>query len=334
MNTINKSTIKNIDWTNTPIMKGGVFQFKKQFDQVCGDTAFGYGRGKAKEGYVNTKSFMEHACGLDVFQGVPPGDILKAPPTEQECILKLRALNDRAYAYYSEIEQTRVTDHWSRDAGVKDGCAFDLNIPRQKRVYNRQGKRFSGVPLSTEEQVRDMIEDNSGMLSEGHVVAFLNSGLKCPECKVVGQIGWCDGITHKSVDAFRDAVCMNCRKNGVATLFEIKTRWEKHVAKERGTYAGSFVALNTLMAMKANVYLVIASRDTGDVRIGKITSAKMRGNRNWLYALQEGFTWGGPSSYVVCEKGLSLCPVKMPILIEIVTDDFCKRVADAVLGGV
>jgi hypothetical protein len=121
---------------------------------------------------------------------------------------------------------------------------------------------------------------------------------------------------------------MNCHNNGVITLFEIKTRWEKVVATGgNGTYAGSFVALNTLMTLKSNIYLVIASRDTGDVRIGKITSAKMRGNPNWLYALQEGLEWGAPSSYVTCAGGFIHCPVKMPPLIETMSDKYVDEVA-------
>ncbi len=79
---------------------------------------------------------------------------------------------------------------------------------------------------------------------------------------------------------------------------------------------------------------MIASRDTGDVHIGKITSAKMRTNHNWLYALQEGYTWGGPSSYVTCAKGLMHCPVKMPILVETMTDDYVERVVNAAISQI
>jgi hypothetical protein len=80
------------------------------------------------------------------------------------------------------------------------------------------------------------------------------------------------------------------------------------------------------MTIKANVYLVLVSRDTGDVRIGKITSAKMRSNANWLYALQEGFKWGSPSSFVTCADGFMKCPVKMPKIIETLTDKFMNEI--------
>lgn len=323
-----------INWRSTPMLKRGLFSFKTQFSQVCGDSVYGRGQGKELQAYKNIIGFMEKSADMDVYQAVPTHQIVKTPPTEQECIEKLRGLKERARVYYKDVDQTDVTDNWAKLAGVRPGQPLDKNVPAQKRVLEkgaRGGKRFSGTPMTEDEIVKDTVANCSGMLAEGFVIAFLNSGLRCPECQAVGKIGWCDGISHKSVDAFRDAVCTSCLENGVITLFEIKTRWEKHVVGTNGTYAGSFVALNTLMAMNANVYLVIASRDTGNVRIGKITSARMDTNPNWLYALQEGFTWGGPSSYVECDKGLKICPVRMPPLVDIITDDFCARVVEAAM---
>lgn len=123
---------------------------------------------------------------------------------------------------------------------------------------------------------------------------------------------------------------MNCHANNVLTLFEIKTRWENSI-DNRGTFTGSFAALNTLMTLKANIYLVIASRDTGDVRIGKITHATIRGNKNWLYALQENLDWGSPSSYVVCEGGMFKTPVKIPPIIETPPDEELESIYNTVL---
>jgi hypothetical protein len=80
------------------------------------------------------------------------------------------------------------------------------------------------------------------------------------------------------------------------------------------------------MTLNANIYLVIVSRDTGDVHIGKITSAKMRGNRNWLYALQEGQHWGTLSSYMMCLSGLSKFSLKMIKLVDVMTDSFMNSI--------
>ena len=321
-------------WVDTPNFKGNAYNMVANLKHICGEKVFGKGRGREIKARSSVSAFLERASKMDVFLRVEGGTVITSPPTKEECITKLRDLSVRAFEYYSKLpyQQTDVTDNWAADALVRRGAPLDRSVPLQKRILERREKRFTGKPTPAKEQVADSIYGSRGMLCEGHVVAFLNSGFKCPECKTIGQIGWCDGVTHRSVDAFRDAVCMHCHTRGVMTLFEIKTRWEKVVEKcGNGTYAGSFVALNALMTIGANVYLVVASRDTGDVRVGKITSAKMRGNESWLYALQEGVTWGGPSSYVTCAKGFFKCPVKMQPLVETVSDEFVKEVADAAL---
>jgi hypothetical protein len=264
-----------------------------------------------------------------LFKCVEVGTIILSPPTKEEFIKKLHGIGTRAFHYYSNLsyDQTDVTDHWAKSARVRDGAPLDNSIPLQRRVLARGGTRFTANVVSTNDTIIDLIKNSRGILSEGNVVSFLNTEFKCPECDTIGQIGWCDGVSHRSVDSFRDAVCMSCHKKDVITLFEIKTRWEKVISKgDNGTYAGSFVALNTLMTLNANIYLVIASRDTGDVRIGKITSAKMRGNPNWLYALQENLNWGAPSSYVTCALGLVKCNAKMSPLIETMTDGFINEI--------
>ena len=105
----------------------------------------------------------------------------------------------------------------------------------------------------------------------------------------------------------------------------------KKIRGKKGTHGGNFTALNTLMAIGANVYLVIASRDTGDVRIGKITSAQLRANKNWLYSLQEDFGWGSPSSYIVCDEGFQKLLVTTPILIDTLSDNYCENIFKEVL---
>lgn len=329
-----KKNFKQLSWKATPNFCGNVYSMVANLKHICGEDVYGKNRGKEVAAQKSVVNFLERSANMDIFKCIESGDIISTPPTKEYLINKLVCLGKRALEYYSNVpyEQTEVRDHWAEDARVRLGAPMNKSVPLQARVLNRSGKRFSAKTITVNETVIDMIKSSRGMLAEGFVVAFLNSGLRCPECKMVGKIGWCDGVSHRSVDGFRDAVCMNCQQNGVNTLFEIKTRWEKAASScGNGTYAGSFVALNTLMTVNVNVYLVIVSRDTGDVRIGKITSAKMRGNHNWLYALQEGFTWGGPSSYVTCAKGFVTCPVKMTPLVEIMPNELVDQIAKEAL---
>lgn len=332
-----KQLHKQVEWFDTPNFNGNIFNMVANLKHICGEKVFGKGRGREIEGKKSVIEFLKKSAEMDVFKYVEEGEIINHPLLDSKVIEKLVGLGSRAMQYYSNLpyEQTIVRDHWAESANVRNGAPLNKSIPLQARVLARSGKRFSANPISVKDHVIDMLNDSMGLLSEGHVIAFMNSGFKCPECRTVGKIGWCDGVSHKSVDAFRDAVCMSCRQNGVITLFEIKTRWEKSLKTcNNGTYAGSFVALNTLMTIGANVYLVIASRDTGDLRVGKITSAKMRANHNWLYALQEGYKWGGPSSFVTCAKGFMHCPIKMPILLETITDDYVQRLVKVAISRI
>jgi hypothetical protein len=326
---------KKLSWDKTPnFNKNGVYSnLKNQCDNVCGDRVFGKKKGLSDRGVKSIISFLKRSCEMDIYNYVPEGDIISEYPTREELILKLEELGRRALKYYSKYPQTLVTDRWSIRAKVRDGEPLNINNPKHRMILdNPYEKRFIGKEISVEEQVIELIMSSTGMISEGYVIAFLNSNIKCPVCKVSGKIGWCDGVSHRSVDAFRDAVCMNCRDNGVITLFEIKTRWEKHITKD-GTYGGNFTALNVLMCLQANIYLVIASRDTGEVRIGRITSAKIRGNRNWLYSIQEDMGWGSPSSYIKCSKGFYKLPKKMPVLIDVLPESYCQSIYKEVLSN-
>lgn len=335
---LNKQVVpKQVLWFDTPNFNGNIFNMVSNLKHICGEKVFGKGRGRVLEGKKSVIDLLKKSAEMDVFKYVEEGEIISQPLSDNKLIDKLTALGSRAVQYYSNLpyEQIVVRDHWAEAANVRNGSPLNKSIPLQARVLTRSGKRFSATPISVKDYVIDMLNDSKGLLSEGHVIAFMNSGFKCPECRTIGKIGWCDGVSHRSVDSFRDAVCMSCRQNGVITLFEIKTRWEKSLKTcNNGTYAGSFVALNTLMTIGANVYLVIASRDTGDLRVGKITSAKMRANHNWLYALQEGYKWGGPSSFVTCAKGFMHCPVKMPILLETIPNGYVQSLVEVAISRI
>lgn len=309
-------------------IKGSLYS---TIDNIAGDCVFGKNRGKTESAYNSVFNYMENSKNKEIFFKITPGKIIKKPPTDEELFIKLSEYIVRAKKYYNTKDtHITVTDQWAF-GDIHEGSPLNRKNPCHIRLLERSGKRFKGKNTTLSEQITELITSSVGMLAEGYVIAFLNSGLKCPECKVVGAIGWCEAMLHRSVDSFRDAICMSCKNKNIITLFEIKTRWEDAIQKnkDKGIYAGSFPAINALEKLKANVYVVLVSRDTGDIRLGKITSAKLRGNKYWLYALQEGLDEGSPSSYIYCQKGLTLLPVKMEPLINV--DKNIKNVIQQVL---
>jgi hypothetical protein len=327
---------KQIMWKDTRNFKGNIYCIYLWLEEIAGEKVFGKGRCKKKEAILSVTSYLKKSTSMNIYSRVEGGTIIKTPPTKDDCVNKLVELGIRSLLYYSNLqhEQIEVTDNWARDAFVSYGSPLNKSVATHYRVLGRSSKRFTGKKITPVEKTIDIIKSSKGLLSEGYVVAFLNTELNCPECQVIGKIGWCDCFSNLSVDSFRDAICMNCLNNNVVTLFEIKTRWEKAILNDGiSTYAGSFIAINTLMTIKANMYLVVVGRDSGTVRIGKITSAKMRGNHNWQYALQEGLKWGSPSSFVTCADGLYEFPSKMTTrLLDIFTTVFIEEVTTRALN--
>ena len=324
--------IKNMNYYETINFKEGIWSIKNYLNILCGENVFGKGKSRSKIAQINLIKYLERSVNMDSLKRILPGDVIKEFPTHEFLVERLSELCERAPAYYKKFDRTQVIDNWSvKIKNIQEGIPLNVSDRNHKRLLEYGGKRFSGKKLTIKEHVIDMINESRDILAEGFVVSFLNSGLKCPECKEVGQIGWCKGLDLECSESFRDAICMSCYNKNKITLFEIKTRWEDCIKNKNYTNSGSFIALNILFLMKANVYLVVASRDTGDVRIGKITSAKMKGNKNWLYSLQENLGWGGPSSISFCEKGLKKLPVKMKPLIETLTKKFCNKINKEVI---
>ena len=337
---INTGTSKNIltDWNQTPIFKdkcmGKIYAILfPQCFLICGETVFGKGNDLSVVGLRSVIAFLKKSVNMDIYKAVPSSQITLLTPTRSNLVSKLIDLCARANEYYQLYPQTIVVDNWSKRVGVDECAQLKRSVYCQHRLLETGGKRFSEIHVSVDSQIEGLIKSSSGLLAEGYVIAFLNTCYKCPVCNVIGKIGWCDNMslfTSGSVDAFRDGVCVNCSDNGIITLFEIKTRWENCIEKN-GTYGGSFAALNTLMSINANVYLVVVSRDTGNVRIGKITSGRLRANKNWLYSLQENLGWGSPSSYIICADGFKLLPVKMSKLLTTLSKKYCNSIFNEVL---
>ena len=325
---------ENMNWDNTNNFKEGIWAFKNYLNVICGENVFGKGKSKSEIAKINLIKYLDRSLKMGSLKKILPGDIIKNTPTHEFLVKRLLDLCSRALSYYKKFPVTQVTDNWSsKIKNIEYAMPLNSSERNHKRLLEHGDKRFSGKELSIKENVLDMIKDVRGILAEGFVVSFLNSVLRCPECKVLGKIGWCKGLELDCSESFRDAICMNCYKKNKITLFEIKTRWENCIKNKNYTRSGSFIALNVLFLINANVYLVVASRDTGDVRIGKITKAKMRGNKNWLYSLQENLRWGGPSSVSFCENGLHKLQVKMEKpLLEIMTDNFCNEINKEVIS--
>ena len=299
-------------------------------ENIAGVCVFGKNRGKTKKAYELLFKYIETTENMECFLTVEPGKIITNTPSHEDLFIKLLKYVNRSIEYYKNKPLIMVKDKWAL-GDIYDGSPLNKKILHHSRLLERSEKRFIGKTTTLSEHITELVTSSTGMLCEGYVIAFLNTLLPCPECNTIGHIGWCDAMSHRSIDAFRDAICMNCKEKNIITLYEIKTRWECGIQKNKdnGTYAGSFAAINALMKIKANVHLVVVSRDTGDIRIGKITSAKLRGNKNWLYSLQEGLEWGSPSSYVYCDKGLEILPKKMKPLIDI--DKNIKSVIEEVI---
>ena len=294
-----------------------------QIKKLCGETVFGQSIDHTERAYKFVYTFLKRSLTMNFMNDVSTGPIIMGPPTRQDLVDRLFASCQHEIDHPFSYASIEVTDRW--------GLYFkpiDIYNTKQRKLWKSGKKRFEAKRLTFSEQITKMVKESRGVLSECFVISFLNTGLKCPECGERGKIAWCQNRGHH--DGFRDAICMACHSNNVTTLFEIKTRWNKH-SRGNKIYAGSFPAVNTLLSMNANVYIVVASRDTGDVRIGKITSAEMRENRNWFYALQENQWWGNPSSYVYCSGGLFLIPVRMKSLVDTLNDEFLRSIQYEVL---
>jgi hypothetical protein len=325
---ITSTMYKNIAWNKTSNFSGQrpMDSFKHQVYAITGNKTYGNGHGKEKYAHVNLLKFLERAVVSDMFLEIPSGKIMTEDPTDDMLV-------DLLVSYMkNDIAACRlnIEDRWAALSGSRVGDPMCDSNGRQNRILKDGPRpRFVDKPVSKKEYMK-VCTSNEGMLSEGFVVTFLNKKLKCPECGVKGQIGWCTSHDYTKVDSFRDSVCMSCKQKGINTLFEIKCRWESKAAlSNEGISAGSYVALNSLMAMRANVWIVVVSKDTGNIRIGKINRAEIAPNKNWLFFVQHELGCAGPSSKVFCHGGLRLAPITMKPLTKSLNSHRMKRIAEA-----
>jgi hypothetical protein len=288
-------------------------------DRICGQSIF---KGKYPEstahGYKLVVSRLNRSNSKQ-FTTINDGKIF----TEMSydiCVKKLVDEIKNEKLFFAFRGQTDVTDMWAKNQSKR---SWD------KSVEPMDCPRYNGVEQTEDEFIKSYLENCNGLLSEGYVLKHFNEHYDCPECGVNGKVGWYNnGQTSTS---FRDGICLNCRENNITTLFEIKTRWEASIKDKSSTFAGDYVALHSLLNNGANVYLIVASRDTGTIRLGKITFAFMKATSRFLYGVQEKLNWGSPGSTIKCGDGLNIMDVQMDPPLEILlSDDICKKISDEV----
>jgi hypothetical protein len=232
----------------------------------------------------------------------------------------LKKLVNKAYRFINIFNRNKdnydIIDTWSKLANN-----WSLYIFKDISNYNFPNKRFISIKLNLEEFLNKKLSDQYGYILENYIVYSLNKNeFKCPICKTKGSISLCIDC-NESLDSFRDAVCGECYKNGIYTIYEIKTRNKNMIDKniviknnelnsfiesestnlqKCEIYSGDYLSINTFLKINYSVYILLYARDTGDIYIGKIINKKLRPNEKFLYSLQEGFECASISSNVIC----------------------------------
>lgn len=183
-------------------------------------------------------------------------------------------------------------------------------------------KRYIGRSLTKDEYIYNKIRGISGIISELFIISFLNnSTFTCPICSQGHRLHLCNtkGIS------FCDAICMGCNSKGIKTVYEIKTRKEREIINRNNTPAGDWVSIETYRRKNINVVLVVVSKDTGTIRVGRVTRWKIVGKSRFMYGLQEHIKLSSPASHIFCEDGFTQLDISL-VLNNYVTPELCKNV--------
>lgn len=325
-------------WKATPFMKQfqgdcKSYSFKKRVGTRLSETMFG--TSKMNQFAVDRITNSLKNSINPYYTYIPSGEILKSSPTKEHCVKRMiDEIKDLKVRWELHKPHLNITDNWA-DYVHKKECVpfFKKKDDSFVQTFTKPlGKRFSAKEIdNVKDYILNYTKNSQGFLAEGYVISFINNNILCPECKAQRAIGLCSRTGIDMSSSFRDGICMCCLSKGVITLFEIKVRNDKSIKNMNGTNSGSFIDLNTLFAIKANIYLVIASRDTGNVRIGKVDSYMMEGNSFLLYSIQEETVPReddmSPSSYVTCSKGLYIIPNKMELPLNVVlSEKICESI--------
>jgi hypothetical protein len=124
---------------------------------------------------------------------------------------------------------------------------------------------------------------------------------------------------------------MGCNNRGISTVYEIKTRNDRAMIGKNSTYAGDWVAIEAYHRTNINTILIVVSRDTGAIRVGRITRWRMLGKPRFMYGLQEHTKLSSPSSLVFCDNGFTKLNITL-VLNNYVTPELCNKVVSSVLS--
>jgi len=114
-------------------------------------------------------------------------------------------------------------------------------------------------------------------------------------------------------------------KQGIRTVFTFKTKNEKNIANKNSIFAGNLTTLNSLMATKTNIYIIVLSQDTGRMRIGKVDGAHLRATYEFLYTIQEHIKLRSPFTIVSCSLGFKNL-LSIPLPIQTHNKRFCQYI--------
>jgi hypothetical protein len=335
---------KIVNWNNTPNINNQLYNLKTQLETICGENVYGKNKNKNTIQIILSFSYsyiLSLLSNYSKFFNIEDGIIINEYPSINNITNKLIHVTN---TYQNHINNyldndkmySIIIDTWAENSKILDGMPLNNSISYHNRILNQKNIRFIKKKISINNEIKKFVENSKGYISEPFIISYLNNNIKCPICKIHNSIAWCYNMTHTSKDSFRDAQCLNCKKNNIITLFEIKTRWEsKNTPKEIDncyhTNAGSFAALNNLMMYNANIFLIIVFRDSGSVKLGKISKALLKGNKDWLYNMQEKIPICSPSSTVICNKIYNLPNKMIPTLENILSNEIFEKICFNVL---
>lgn len=272
-----------------------------------------------KHGYMDNytalrarDSFIEAMDSYDISKHseIPNGEILQSEPTKEDCI---NAAVIDLKTWMSDYDRNKFGVEYTNTHLPVKNRGLCLNIYTPNQCIERH---MCGI---------------QGFLAESFVVAHLNeNNFICPECKKASQLGWIGNSQLNVSTSFKDVVCMGCKQNGVNTVFEIKTRNESSVNSK--VLGGSFGAINYLLK-KVNMYMIIVSRDTGKLFIGKIHTARpMASFTDTMFCYKLYYNDSRVSDLKSTPKAEVYCDFKpyhiiMKPLCTILTPEFCEDVS-------
>lgn len=301
-------------------------QIRRSVLKYCGPHMFGTTTSKdtIAVGFGKVLKSLETASKSTFHLNIKACEVISEFPTVDDYIIRLKKEIKGSLEYFAKHNGEHIIDTWAEISRRKP--AFIPGVGYKPPT----SKRFELVHLDKEEHAKWVAENSFDFLAEGYIVAYFNKYLMCPECGSQGCFGLAGGTSIYENTSFKDAVCNNCIKSGVNTVFEIKIRWEGVIRGKVTLYAGNYTTIRAFLNNNVNVYMVAVSRDTGTIRIGKVTEAVPKFNENFLYTVQEDLNWGAPASIVVCEN-IHTLSVNLPPIDTIFTDELKKQISSSAL---